>query len=194
MKIGRSSNWYRPYYAIINNKSYRIKHIHFYQDNKVIVSSGAWLENKAGKDLEEILLPIEKIISRRKIKFDGSVFAISLGRELFDTELSTDIYIPAEMFNVHFVGYKIMYGSQVRAVFEGDQEIYITTYIKNLNTKLNEIRNEYEQIHKKVDDTSLVIYKSEEVLANIEKLKKLAEDFFAERERVRNLKIEDIEI
>ena len=195
MKLTRVKGWYRPYYVTANNKGYKVNTIKFYKDNEIIVSSNSgWLENKNNMDIIEIVLPVEEVKVRRKVKFDGEVFIISLGKEDHGNETIADVYIPADMLDIHFVEHKIMYNSQVRAVFEGEQGIYITSYVKSLDGCLNAIRNEYEETYKRVSDTDLSINKAEDVLADIDRLKKLAEEFITERKRIHDLTIDDIEI
>lgn len=195
MKLTRGTSWYRPYYVTANNKGYKVNTIKFYKDNEIIVASNSgWLENKNDMDITEIVLPVEEVKVRRKAKFDGEVFIISLGKEDYGNETIADVYIPADMLGIHFVEHKIMYNSQVRAVFEGEQGIYITSYVKSLNEHLNAIRNEYEETYKRVSDTDLSIHKAEDVLADIDRLKKLAEEFITERKRIHDLTIDDIEI
>lgn len=186
MKIGRGTNWYRPYSVTVNNKYYKIAKIHFYNTEGIVVSSNSgWLETKQS-DIKEIELPIEELKLKRKIKFDGTVFIVSKGRE-------ADLYIPADMLNIHFVEHKIMYSTQVRAIYEGEQGIYITSYVKSLNEGLMSIRAEYEEIYKRVTDSDLSI-KGNGVLGDIDRLKVLAEEFIAERIRISNLTIDDIKI
>lgn len=194
MKIGRVNNWYRPYYVLVNNKWYQVNKIKFYKDNEILIESNSgWLENGKGGDLREIELPIEKITLKRKEKFDGSVFIVSVGKD-YSGELKADVYIPADMVGIHFVRHEIAYKTQVRAVFEGEQGIYISSYVKSLDSTLFVIRDEYEKVYKQVSDSDLSIGNSEEVLSNIDKLKELAEEFIAERKRVNSLTIDDIEI
>ena len=194
MKIGRTSNWYRPYAITVNNKAYKIHQIHFYNTEGIVVSSNSgWLETKQG-DIREIELPIEELKLKRKVKFDGTVFVISKGKEWCGSDIEADLYIPADMLNIHFVEHKLMYSnSQVRAIYEGEQGIYITTYIKSLNDHLMSIRTEYEKVYKRVSDSDLSI-KGNSVLTDIDRLKELAEEFIAERIRISNLTIDDIEI
>ena len=195
MKLTRGTSWYRPYYVTANNKGYKVNTIKFYKDNEILVSNNnGWLENKNNMDITEIVLPVEEVKVRRKVKFDGEVFIISLGKEDYGNETVADVYIPADMLGIHFVEHKIRYNSQVIAVFEGEQGIYIASYIKSLNEHLNTIRNEYEETYKRVSDTDLSIHKAEDVLDDIDRLKKLAEEFIAERKRIHHLTIDDIEI
>jgi len=193
MKIGRTTNWYRPYAITVNNKAYKIHQIHFYNAEGIVVSSNSgWLETKQG-DIKEVELPIEELKLKRKVKFDGTVFAISQGKEFCGSDIEADLYIPADMLNIHFVEHKIMYSTQVRAIYEGEQGIYITSYIKSFNEHLMSIRAEYEKVYKRVTDSDLSI-KGESVLADIDRLKVLAKEFIAERIRISNLTIDDIEI
>lgn len=194
MKIGRTSNWYRPYYVSVNNKWYQIHQIKFYKDNKIMVESNSgWLETERG-DIENIELPNTEIKLKRTEKFDGSIFIISRGKEFYGNDIMADLYIPADMLDIHFVKHEIMYKTQVRAIFKGEQGIYIASYVKSLDGELHIIRNEYEEAYKRVSDVALSIHNSEEVLLNIDKLKELAEKFIAERKRIHNLTIDDVEI
>lgn len=195
MKIGRVNNWYRPYYVLVNNKWYQVNKIKFYKDDAILVESqSGWLENGKGGDLQEIELPIKEIKLKRKENLDGSVFIVSKGKEFCGKEIIADLYIPADMVGIHFVRHEIAYKTQVRAIFEGEQGIHISSYVKSLDSTLFVIREEYEKVYKQVSDTALSIVNSEEVLSNIDKLKELAEEFIAERKRVNSLTIDDIEI
>lgn len=195
MLIIRKSCWYRPYYMVASGREYKIERIHFYKDNAILVSTNnGWLEKQNGEDIESLELPIDEIKVKRKENFNGEIFAISKGKESYGVDLLAELYIPADMFGIHFVEHKIMYNSQVRAIFEGEQGIYITSYVKSLDGHLNAIRNEYEETYKRVSDTYLSIHKAENVLADIDRLKKLAEEFIAERKRIHGLTIDDIEL
>lgn len=131
MLLKRGSNWYRPYEIRVNGKNYEVKEIKFYNNIEVVVSTrSGWLESKYG-DITEINLPVEEIKQRRKEKFDGEVFIISSGKE-YNNELMATLYIPTDILGVHFVKYDIFYNSQVRAVYEGNHDIYITEYKKVL--------------------------------------------------------------
>lgn len=195
MLIIRKSCWYRPYYIVASGREYKLERIHFYKDNKILVSTNnGWLGNSQELDIENIELPVDEIKVKRKENFNGEIFAISKGKENYGVDLLAELYIPADMLGIHFVEYKIMYNSQVRAIFEGEQGIYINSYVKSLDGRLNAIRNEYEETYKRVSDTYLSIHKAENVLADIDRLKKLAEEFVAERKRIHDLTIDDIEL
>lgn len=195
MIITRRVAWYRPYYVLVNAKWYKLRQIKFYKDGEIMVKSqSGWLETKESRDME-LELPIEEIKLKRKENLDkNEVFIISRGKEEYGNEIEADLYIPADMLGIHFVGHEIAYKTQIRAIYEGEQGIYITEFVKSLQDRLFGIREEYEQIYKEVDDTCLSVHKSEEVLAKIDKLKELAEEFIAERKRVHSLTIDDIEI
>jgi hypothetical protein len=194
MKIGQVNNFYRPYYVLVNNKWYQVKKIKFYKDNEILVESqSGWLEKVDG-DIKEVKLPIEKIKLKRKENFDGTVFIISRGKEWCGNDTMADLYIPADMLDIHFTRHEIAYKTQVRAIFEGEQGIYISHCVKLLDSKLHIIRGQYEEVYKKVSDSCLAVCQSEQVLDDIDKLKELAEKFIAERKRVHNLTIDDIEI
>lgn len=195
MKIGRVAKWYRPYGVTVNNKFYKVDRIKFYQDDKVLVESNSgWLETKNGRDVAEIDLPIEEIKLKRKEKFDGTVFIVSLGKEPYGSDTIADVYIPADMLNVHFVKHQIQRPHQVTAVYEGEQGIYISTYIKSLDSELYALREAYEAVYKEVSDSQMAIMGVNTILPKIDKLRELAERYKTEQERINNLTIDDIEI
>lgn len=194
MLITRTSVWHRPYGVMVNDKGYEVKTIKFYKDNEIIVSTtSGWLVDKNESDILNFELPIDEIKLRRKENFDGKVFIISQGKDWIGNQIVADLYIPADMVGVHFVQHEIKY-RQLRAVYEGKQSIYISTVVKSLTDTLYSIRDEYEQMYKQLDDSSMSITRADIVFANIDKLKELAEKYKAEQERLSNLTIDDIEI
>ena len=194
MLITRGASWYRPYYIMASGREYRLEKIHFYKDDKILVSTNSgWLGKESGADIESLEIPIDEIKVKRKEKFDGEVFAISKGKESYGTDLIAELYIPAEMFDVHFVENQIKYQNQVRAIYKGANDIYISTYVKSLNGELNKIRGQYDEIYKACDGYNLG-YHTEDIIENLDKLKALAEQYIEEKKRVDSLTIDDIEL
>ena len=191
MVIGQVNNWYRPYYVVVNNKLYKVDKIKFYKDNAIMVESqSGWLERVDG-DIKEIELPIDEIKLKRKEAFDGKVFIISKGKEWCGNETIADLYIPADMLNIHFAKHEIKY-QQLRKVYEGEQGIYISVYVKSLIVELEAIRNEYDEVYKQLDGYSMKTSRADIIYDNIDKLKELAEKYKAEQKRVYELKVEDV--
>lgn len=191
MIIGQINNWHRPYYVVVNNKLYKVDKIKFYKDNAIMVESqSGWLERVDG-DIKEIELPIDEIKLKRKETFDGKVFIISKGKEWCGNETIADVYIPADMLNIHFAKHEIKY-QQLRKVYEGEQGIYISVYVKSLTVELEAIRNEYDEVYKQLDGYSMKANRADIVYDNIDKLKELAEKYKAEQKRVYELTIEDV--
>lgn len=194
MLITRKANWYRPYYAMASGREYKIENIHFYNDGKIIVSTNCgWLENQHKQDIENIELPIDEIKARRKENFDGKVFVISQGKESWTNDLLAELYIPADMLDIQFVENKIEYQTQVRAIYKGAQDIYISTYIKSINGELNSIRNQYDEIYKACDGYNLG-YHTEDILEKLNNLKTLAEQYIKAKKQMESLTIDDIEL
>ena len=172
MKIAKGEDWYRPYRVEVNGKMRFVENIHFYtEDKSILCSSGhGWLETKDG-DIEIFDLPVEEIKLKRMLKFDGTIFAMTHKDPYERGELKVNLYIPAEVLDIHFVGREIEHHSSVYSYYEGSNGIFIRKHEKNINGSLYTIRNEYEKIHKELDDTSLVIDGQNIVLGKIEKLK-----------------------
>ena len=194
MLISRKANWYRPYYVMASGREYKLEKIHFYNDGKIIVSTNCgWLENEKGYDIENFELPIEEIKTRRKESFNGEVFVISKGKESYTNELLAELYIPTDMLDIQFVENKIEYKNQVRAIYKGKQDIYISTYIKSLDKELNKIRGQYEEIYKGCDGYNLGFH-TEDIIEKLDNLKALAERYIKEKQQMESLTIEDIEL
>jgi hypothetical protein len=177
-----------------SGREYKVEKIHFYKNNEIFVTvNNGWLENKNGRDIENLELPVDEIKTKRKETFDGKPFVISKGKESYSNDLLGELYIPAEMFDIQFMENKIEYQSQVRAIYKGANDIYISTYVKSLNGELNKIRNQYDEVYKACDGYNLG-YHTEDIIENLDKLKALAEQYIEEKKRVDNLTIEDIEL
>jgi hypothetical protein len=133
---------------------------------------------------------VDEILLRRNEKFDGKVFVISNGKN-WSGETRCVLYIPAEMLNIKFTGHEIKY-HQLRECYAGDQGIVLYKYIRRVDEKMSELRQQYEELHKKVSDTDLSITNPDVVLENIDKLKELAVAYIEERQRVRELTVDDV--
>lgn len=153
MLIMRAVNWYRPYYITASGRGYKVERIHFYKDDKILVSTCGWLEKEKYGDITSLELPIDEIKVRRKEKFDGSVFAISKGKGDYSTDLLAELYIPAEMLDVHFEKNVIKYKTKIYAIYRGANDIYISTYVKSCDDELN---HGYSYIEAEYDDCFLV--------------------------------------
>ena len=194
MFIGKKYSCYRPYYMVASGREYKVEQIHFYKDNKILVSSrSGWLEKQSGADIKCIELPIDEIKVKRKINFDGKVFAISKGKEDYGTDLTADLYIPADMLDIQFVENVIQYKTQVRAIYKGLNDIYISDYIKSIDGVLSSIRNQYEEIYKDCDGYNLG-YHTGNILEKLDSLRVLAEQYIEEKKRVESLTIDDIKL
>ena len=190
--LKRNASWYRPYYGIVNNKEYKVDKLLIYKDGKILVEAGSWFENERGRDIEEVNLPVDKIILRRKEKFDGNVFAMT-HKESYGNETVIDVYIPADMLNIHFTEYKIMY-KQLKAIYKGDQDICIPSFVKSLDAHKWTIEHEYEDIYKQVDGFALRCNTKddgENLLSLLDKMKELVTEWVAENKRVNNLTVEE---
>ena len=194
MIITRKERWYRPYYVTASDKQYKVEKIHFYKDDKILVSvNNGWLERENGRDIESLELPIDEIKTRRKELFNGKVFVISKGKESYTKELLAELYIPSDLLDVHFVENKIEYKTQVRAIYKGAQDIYISSYIKSIDGELNAIRNQYEEIYKDCDAYNLG-YHTEDIIERLDNLRMLAAQYIEAKKQMENLTIDDIDV
>ena len=202
----RQIGCYRPYPIVVNGKGYYVSNIRLYNEDGIVTSTGrGWFERKGyPTDIENIELPVEEIKLRRKPKFDGVVFAM-LHKDNLLNETEAELYIPCDMLGIHFVYNKLDKGIwQVRKVYDGEQEIHIEQYVFSVDGKLNEIRNEYDKLHKdsesyrhklhKDSESYRLISYSDKIISNLNKMRELMEDYRAELARLNSLTIDDIEI
>lgn len=193
MKI-KSSDWCRPYAIVVNGHGYYLDNIHFYNENGIVVSTGwGWLQEKGyDKDIKEIELPIDEIKLRRKHKFDGVVYAMTHKKE-YANETVAELYIPCDMFDIHFVENKLEKGTWcVYKVYEGKHNIYIKNYVMSVDGKLQDIRNEYDKLYKDSESFKLGNW-TDEIADNVHKMAQLVDEYKAEHERLKSLTINDIE-
>lgn len=191
--LKRETKWYRPYYAVVNNRQYKVDNLKIYQDGKILVETGSWFENERGRDIEEVNLPVDKIILRRKEKFDGNVFAMT-HKEKYGSDTLVDVYIPAETLGIKFVGYKIEY-KQLRVAYSGEQDIYITSCIKSLDSHSWEIEKNYMEIYKQAGDYALrneTGDDGEKLIGLLDKMKELVVEYITEKKRVANLTVDEV--
>ena len=191
--LKREANWYRPYYVVVNDRQYRVDNLKIYQDGKILVETGSWFENERGRDIEVVNLPVDKIILRRKEKFDGNVFAMT-HKESYGNETLIDVYIPAEILDIKFVGYKIEY-KQLKVAYSGEQDIYITSYIKSLDSHLWEIEESYMEIYKQAGDYALrnkTGDDGENLIGLLDKMKEIVVEYITEKKRVANLTVDEV--
>ena len=191
--LKRETKWYRPYYAVVNDRQYKVDNLKIYQDGKILVDTGSWFENERGRDIEVVNLPVDKIILRRKEKFDGNVFAMT-HKEKYGSDTLVDVYIPAETLGIKFVEYKIKY-KQLIATYSGEQDIYITSYIKSLDSHLWEIEKSYMEIYKQAGDYALrnkTGDDGENLIGLLDKMKELVVEYITEKKRVANLTVDEV--
>lgn len=181
----------RRYYVYVNDKGYYVEDIVFYQDGKLLVSSGrGWLENAECCDIWNIELPVDTIKLKRKAVFNTrDVYILSNGKN-FHGELTAVLYIPADMLNIKFAEH-FLRSYRVLARYTGNDGIVLEKYIKAVDGKLNELFAEYEQAHRDVDVYNMSLQKAELVLANIDKMKAIAEAYKEEKKRLYYLTVED---
>lgn len=184
------------YEVVVNGKAYEVNDIRFYDENGVVCHTGrGCLEKKSGypKEIKEIELPAEEIKLRRKEKFDGEVFVIT-GKDKWLKYPVATLYIPAAMFDIHFMGNKVDKGIfQAYKVYEGSSDIRIEEFVKSLANKLNEIWSEYYKLH---NDIKYLSFSSDldEMASNIDKMKELVDEYKAEKERLKAINPDELEL
>lgn len=196
MIIKRSSNWYRSYYIELSTGMYEVDDIVFYNNDGIICNTDCgWLSNGnigySGNDITSIELPVDSIKLRRKLKFDGEVFAMT-HKERFGNETKATLYIPADMFNIKFDKHHISLDN-LFASYIGDNGIKIDQFVKHLTGGINELRNAYDEELKHIETYHLhgKMNDIDEVIEHLSKMLNLAKAVKVERERLDNMTVEE---
>lgn len=196
MIIKRGSNWYRPYCIELSTGVYDVDDIIFYNDDGIICNTDCgWLSKGINgyseDDITSIELPVDSIRLRRKLKFDGEVFAMT-HKEEFGNKTKATLYIPANMLNIKFDKYYISLDI-LWASYIGDNGIKISQVIKHLTGKMNELRGAYD-----VESTQVETYHLhgrmndiDEIIEHLSKMLDLAKAVKDERERLDNMTVEE---
>lgn len=188
IKLKRATNWYRPYTVVARGKEYLLEKIHFYDETGIVVSSNdGWLENARGVDIQEIELPVDKIIRRNKEKFDGEVFGITF-RSYNETRLV--LYIPMTMLNINYDCKKKLYGDRVYECYKGDQEVYLNKYIKSLDADLRVIKDNYRALLEKVGMYDME-RNPDEIILKLTQMIDVVKDFKEERKNIDAIVVKD---
>lgn len=187
----------RNYTVTVHEKTYTISNIHFYKDNKILVSSdNGWLEEKTEngiRDITSLDIPAALYLKRNSTAFDGTVYIVSIGKD-WAGKLSADLYIPADLLGIRFAGYELQNsGRRLHAIWKGNNGIYLEPRIKNLDEELHNIQNEYDKLHQKISSGGLIVLREDIIRTSLNKLTDLSEAYFEERNRLANLTVEDLD-
>lgn len=185
----------RRYAVTVNGKLYYVDNIIFYKNSQSIVyTNQGWLETQTTTgtyDISSLEIPAEEIkLKRKPDAFDGTTYIIAYGKD-WSGHLKATLYIPAADLGIHKVAYELKNGN-VYTIWKGTQGIHIEFHTQTLRDTLYDFRNKYEEAYEAVSDTYMAIDKEETFLDNLDKLRTLAEEYFAERKRLANLTLEDL--
>lgn len=193
------NNISRKYAVTVRDKLYYIDNIIFYKDNQIVLyTNQGWLETKTDtgtRDISCLEIPAEEIKLKRKPNaFDGTTYIIAYGKD-WSGHLKANLYIPAADLRIHKVAYELKQnGNYLYTIWKGTQGIHIEFHTKTLCDTLYDFRNKYEETYKAVSDTYMAIDKEETFLDNLDRLRTLADEYFAERKRLANLTLEDLDL
>ena len=181
--LSREISWYRPYTVHVNGKDYLLENIKFYDENGVIVTTGSgWASTVQGIDMQELIIDAEKVVRRNKEKFDGEVFGIIV-KCSYSNESRINLYIPAKLVNLKYVGKKKMYGNRVYDVYQGDNNLQCAKYVESLDNTLRDIQNCYAGLLEKVSSYELQLH-PEQIKDRLLQMIGLVENYNEEKAKV----------
>ena len=187
--LSREISWYRPYTVYVNGKDYLLNDIKFYDENGVIVSTGSgWASTVQGIDMQELIIDAEKVVRRNKEKFDGEVFGIIV-KCSYANESRINLYIPAKLVNLKYVGKKKMHGNNVYDVYQGDHDLQCTKFVVALDTTMHEIQNCYSTLLEKVSTYELQFH-TEQIKDRLLQMIGLVDTYIEEKAKVDGILVE----
>lgn len=190
IKLERTVNWYRPYTVVASGTTYTLESIKFYDENgEIVATSSGWLQNQRGYDIPCVELNTDKIIRRNKEIFDGKVFG-TVYHCSYSSEKRLNLYIPMSLINLTYVGKKKMFGDRVYACYEGDQGIYVTTFVQALDKKLSNIKSGYSDLFEEVDSYHME-KNPDETIVKLKEMIKTIEEYKEERANIDSIIVED---
>ena len=93
------------------------------------------------------------------------------------------------------LGYKVIKYKQLQVAYSGEQDIYITSYIKSLDSHLWEIEKSYMEIYKQAGDYALrneTGDDGENLIGLLDKMKEIVVEYITEKKRVANLTVDEV--
>lgn len=92
MLLYRRSDWFNPFFILVNAKRYEVKDIHFFDKEGIICSTGrGWF----GENSSNIEIQVDCVL-KKKVDFNvKTAFIISEGKTQYDEDLNAVLYIPA---------------------------------------------------------------------------------------------------
>lgn len=193
------NNISRKYAVTVNGKLYYIDNIIFYKNSQTIIyTNQGWLETQTTTgthDISSLEIPAEEIkLKRKPDAFDGTTYIIAYGKD-WSGHLKATLYIPAADLGIRKVAYELKQnGRYVYTIWKGTQGIHIETHTKTLCDTLDLLRDRYEEAYKAADDVKMSILKEEIFLETLGNLRTYAEEYFTERKRLANLRMEDLDL
>lgn len=186
-ELKRGTSWYRPYTVTASGKEYALESIKVYDEDGKILYCRGWFEDSRGMDITSVILPVDKITRRNKVKFDGTVFGTVCHPYSGETRLN--LYIPMSMINLKFIGRRKMYGDRVYNCYQGDNDIFITEYVESLNNKLTDITAKYSNLFDAVE-TYEMSKNPDKTIETLLQMVEVIKEFKEERANIDSMVIE----
>lgn len=192
--IGKGVAWYRPYRTRVNGVERIVDKIHIYNEDGIILTIGqGWLESGVGfnrKDIEHFDLEVDELKLKRKEKFDGTVFILSVKSD-YSNEKKCDLYIPNSLVQFKKVKRHITKGYSWSVVDTWESEILGATYEQyrhdlRVGEKLVKLKEEFETVKKHYEFE----VDSEDILEKINTLMELKAEYDKEVERIENIDLD----
>ena len=190
IKIGKNGYFLRCY----SYGKYNIDKIHFYNENGIIISSKyGWLEND-GQDLDNIILDIDNIPLKRKEDFSIKGAFIKSNGESYGGDLTADLYINADIVDLHFLEYKKEFGYMIVEYYVGkdigNNEFRIENVVKILDKNKRKYQQEIERVGKAIWDNINYLNKKD-YEAYIRDLVEYGKQYYEEIKKIEDYTIED---
>lgn len=191
LKITRGNKFYRPYITNVNNVERYVAKIYIYDKEDIILKvNNGWLENKDGRDISTLELNTDKeIVLRRKEKFDGEIYIMSIVSPYKD-EKQCILYIPNELLQFKKVKRYLNFNYTVVDVWESDMiqakyEVWRNDF--ELNDKLYELDKQFRETK---EDYNFNI--KNDITSYLNKFKTLQKEYNNHIEWIKSIDIEEL--
>lgn len=193
MLLYRRSDWFNPFFILVNAKRYEVKDIHFFDKEGIICSTSRGWFGDGGSNPFSVGVELDvDCVLKKKIDFNlKTAFIISSGKDPYDDSLNAVLYIPASSVGLNDPIIKNKTSSYYIVRWNTDLEnVYCYRY-HYINNSLNKVESKIRAVGEKIGN----LYTDQsfnDLPLCIKVLSDLQEERMVELEKIAQIKDEDV--
>jgi hypothetical protein len=190
MKLYKNTKWYNPFYVDVNNKSYELNKIYFFNKDGIICSTRSGWFGSGDNNFNSLEIPCSCSL-KKKVDFNYEfAFIVFSGEKSWDGVSKYELYIPSDVLSVNGP-----------IIDRKSDRYYVIKWLTNIDGvycdlwhfidgKLTEIEHKINNVGEKLSN----MYQSQyaDLPKYIEVLNKLNEERNKEVENIKNIDDESI--